>query len=185
MRVPAARARRAGRAARREDALPYGSAGTVPAPAAGDWLSGRAPRSHRGGHWFDPSIAHQVRGLPGGGATGDAVGQVGGVMVDEAEQGRATAVLPGQAEEVQARDIGDAAPVECVPVTGYAGDVNPGVVRAVTGRPDRDAWVQAGAVGEPDGAPVRGGHCGPEPDPGPAEPAAAAADDDIRPGPQS
>ena len=28
-------------------------------PAAGDWLSGRAPRSHRGGHWFDPSIAHQ------------------------------------------------------------------------------------------------------------------------------
>lgn len=26
--------------------------------AAGDWLSGRAPRSHRGGHWFDPSIAH-------------------------------------------------------------------------------------------------------------------------------
>ena len=27
-------------------------------PDAGDWLSGRAPRSHRGGHWFDPSIAH-------------------------------------------------------------------------------------------------------------------------------
>src|SRR5258707_9659706 len=26
---------------------------------AGDWLSGRAPRSHRGGHWFDPSIAHR------------------------------------------------------------------------------------------------------------------------------
>ena len=30
-------------------------------PAAGDWLSGRAPRSHRGGHWFDPSIAHSIR----------------------------------------------------------------------------------------------------------------------------
>ena len=30
-------------------------------PATGDWLSGRAPRSHRGGHWFDPSIAHDVR----------------------------------------------------------------------------------------------------------------------------
>ena len=29
------------------------------ARGAGDWLSGRAPRSHRGGHWFDPSIAHQ------------------------------------------------------------------------------------------------------------------------------
>jgi hypothetical protein len=30
-------------------------------PAEGDWLSGRAPRSHRGGHWFDPSIAHPAR----------------------------------------------------------------------------------------------------------------------------
>ena len=60
------------RAVYREDALTYGSAGTrlrrgpAPAdsagPAAGDWLSGRAPRSHRGGHWFDPSIAHQLRG---------------------------------------------------------------------------------------------------------------------------
>jgi hypothetical protein len=36
---------------------PAGSAG----PAAGDWLSGRAPRSHRGGHWFDPSIAHRCK----------------------------------------------------------------------------------------------------------------------------
>jgi hypothetical protein len=36
---------------------PAGSAG----PAAGDWLSGRAPRSHRGGHWFDPSIAHPAQ----------------------------------------------------------------------------------------------------------------------------
>ena len=32
--------------------------GRIVPPAAGDWLSGRAPRSHRGGHWFDPSIAH-------------------------------------------------------------------------------------------------------------------------------
>src|SRR5215469_15388428 len=31
---------------------------------AGDWLSGRAPRSHRGGHWFDPSIAHPGRIAP-------------------------------------------------------------------------------------------------------------------------
>src|SRR6516164_2894306 len=36
---------------------PSGSAG----PATGDWLSGRAPRSHRGGHWFDPSIAHPAQ----------------------------------------------------------------------------------------------------------------------------
>jgi hypothetical protein len=31
------------------------------AAVTGDWLSGRAPRSHRGGHWFDPSIAHQAQ----------------------------------------------------------------------------------------------------------------------------
>src|SRR6266705_1054677 len=43
------------------DALLCGGCGTVHRPAIpGDWLSGRAPRSHRGGHWFDPSIAHQV-----------------------------------------------------------------------------------------------------------------------------
>ena len=56
-----------------------------------------------------------MRSLPrlaGGGAAGNAVGQVGGVFADEAEQGRAAAVLPGQAEEVQARDIGDAAAVD-------------------------------------------------------------------------
>ena len=59
------------RAVYREHALPYGSAGSrlrrgtvlmaVRDPAAGDWLSGRAPRSHRGGHWFDPSIAHPAQ----------------------------------------------------------------------------------------------------------------------------
>ena len=27
----------------------------------GDWLSGRALRSHRRGRWFEPSIAHQLR----------------------------------------------------------------------------------------------------------------------------
>ncbi len=44
------RRRRAARAAD-HDTVPW-------YPAEGDWLSGRAPRSHRGGHWFDPSIAH-------------------------------------------------------------------------------------------------------------------------------
>ena len=105
-------------------------------------------------------------GLSGGGAAGDPVGQVGSVFVDEAEQGRAAAALPGQAEEVQAGDIGDAAPVDYQPVTDYAGDVYPGVVRAVTGGPDHDAGVQAAAVGEPDGVSFRAGHCGPESDPG-------------------
>jgi hypothetical protein len=35
--------------------------GSSQGPATGDWLSGRAPRSHRGGHWFDPSIAHRCK----------------------------------------------------------------------------------------------------------------------------
>src|SRR5262249_33296020 len=35
--------------------------GRCPAPATGEWLSGRAPRSHRGGPWFDPSIAHPAQ----------------------------------------------------------------------------------------------------------------------------
>ena len=58
-----------GRATRGPDALRYGGAGddlravrrSRFLPAAGDWLSGRAPRSHRGGHWFDPSIAHPAQ----------------------------------------------------------------------------------------------------------------------------
>jgi hypothetical protein len=45
---------------RAADALIYErSTVTRHAVDTGDWLSGRAPRSHRGGHWFDPSIAHQ------------------------------------------------------------------------------------------------------------------------------
>src|ERR1700677_4943312 len=44
------------------DALRYGAPGTRQRLRyPGDWLSGRAPRSHRGGHWFDPSIAHQQK----------------------------------------------------------------------------------------------------------------------------
>src|SRR3954447_12583615 len=30
--------------------------------APGDWHSGRALRSHRRGHWFEPSIAHRTKG---------------------------------------------------------------------------------------------------------------------------
>ena len=30
-------------------------------PGQGDWLSGRALRSHRRGRWFEPSIAHESR----------------------------------------------------------------------------------------------------------------------------
>ncbi len=62
--------RRAGRAARMR--YPMGAPGhgcrggcwprrTAQTPATGDWLSGRAPRSHLGGHWYDPSIAHRCK----------------------------------------------------------------------------------------------------------------------------
>src|SRR5690625_2236431 len=47
--------------------------GTLISDLAGDWLSGRAPRSHRGGHWFEPSIAHRHVAAPrptGQGAVG-------------------------------------------------------------------------------------------------------------------
>src|SRR5215831_10805241 len=48
-----------GRPSHGSDALLCGGCGAVMLPRyPGDWLSGRAPRSHRGGHWFDPSIAH-------------------------------------------------------------------------------------------------------------------------------
>lgn len=33
--------------------------------AAGDWRSGSALRSHRRGHWFEPSIAHPIGSCPG------------------------------------------------------------------------------------------------------------------------
>ena len=95
----------------------------------------------------------------------DAASEVGGVLVDETEQGRAAAVLPGQAEEVQAGDIGDAAPVDHLPLADHAGNADPGVIGTVAGRPDHHAGVQGGAVGEADGVPVRAGHCWPEPDP--------------------
>jgi hypothetical protein len=48
-------------------------------------------------------------------AGGDAIGEVVGIVVDEAEQGRAAGVLPRQAEEVQARYLGDAAPMGYLP----------------------------------------------------------------------
>jgi len=100
-------------------------------------------------------------------------------VVNEAEQGRAASVLPGQAEEVQAGNPGDAALVGHFAVVGHAWYVDPGVVGAVAGRPDDHADVQVSAVGELDGALVRAVHGGPEPDSGRLKPSAAAADDEL------
>src|SRR5215203_3697226 len=64
------------------------------------------------------------RGRHGGAAGGDAVGEVCGVVVDEAEQGRAAGVLPGQAQEVQAGHLGHAPPVHNVAFTDHTGNVD-------------------------------------------------------------
>src|SRR5437588_9049428 len=64
--------------------------------------------------------ARQVTDLVAG---GDTASEEGGIIVDEAEQGRTAGVLPGQAHEVQAGDIGDPAPVDYLPVAGHARDV--------------------------------------------------------------
>src|SRR5690348_17257622 len=95
---------------------------------------------------------------------GDVAGQVGGIVVDESQQGRAASVLPGQAEEVQAGNFGDAALVGHLAVACHFGYENPGIVGAVTGGTDHHADIQRAAVGEPDGGPVGAGQPGPEPD---------------------
>jgi hypothetical protein len=41
---------------------PQLAAEAVKSGGTGDWRSGSALRSHRRGHWFDPSIAHTGRG---------------------------------------------------------------------------------------------------------------------------
>ena len=37
--------------------------GSNPVPTSGDWRRGSALPSHGRGHWFDPSIAHQLAGF--------------------------------------------------------------------------------------------------------------------------
>src|SRR5918994_3246432 len=71
----------------------------------------------------DPFWSPAVGGRRGLLAFGDAVGEVGGVVLDEAEQRRAAGVLPRQVEEVQAGHVGDAAPVDHAAVGDHAGDV--------------------------------------------------------------
>src|SRR5690606_19700770 len=120
-------------------------------------------------------LGHRTRDRGGG----DPAGEVGGVVVDEAEQRRAAGVLPGQAEEVQAGDVGDATPVDHPAVAYHAGDVDPGVVGAVTGRPDDRAHLEVAVVDEVDDVPVRAGQPWSQAYAGRAQPAAAAPDDDV------
>jgi hypothetical protein len=53
--------------------------------------------------------AHARQWRDGSSGAGDEPVEAGGIVVDEAEQGRPAGVLPGQTEEVQAGDVGGAA----------------------------------------------------------------------------
>ena len=101
------------------------------------------------------------------------------VVADEAQQGRAAGVLPWQAEEVQPWHVGDATAVQDPAVAQHAGDVDPGVVGPIAGRPDHDGDVPAAAVGEPRRAAGGRDQPRPEPDPRPLQVPTAAADEEL------
>src|SRR5882757_3379332 len=97
---------------------------------------------------YVPSAHGQCGGQIGGGAGEgaadvgevargvDVVGQELRVPADGFEAARAPGVLPGQAEEVQARATGRATPVHGVAAAVEGGDLDPAVVAAEAGRPD-------------------------------------------------
>src|ERR671930_2118596 len=130
--------------------------------------------------------AGRLRGGAGPGRRGgvlpcDQVGEVGGVVGDEAEQRRPTSVLPRQAKEVQARHLGDAAAVDDLAFTHHPRDLDPGVVGAVAGGPHHHPDVlQQAVVGEPDGASLGVDQPRPEPHAGLAQPAPVGPDHDSR-----
>jgi hypothetical protein len=64
-------------------------------------------------------------------------------------------MLPRQAEEVQAGDIGDAAAVAGPAIAIQHRTVDPGVVRSIPGGPDHGVELLLAAVGECD-VPARG-----------------------------
>jgi hypothetical protein len=61
--------------------------------------------------------------------------------------------LPGHAEEVEARDVRDAAPMAEAAVGIKHGKIDPRVVRPVARRPDHRVDLELAAVGEADRAP--------------------------------
>ena len=85
---------------------------------------------------------------------GDPLGDVLGVVLDPADQRRAARVLPGEAEEVEAGDIGDAAAVAQAPVLVEDRQLDPGVVGAIARRPDDGVDLELAAVFEANRVPV-------------------------------
>ena len=70
------------------------------------------------------------------------------VVLDPAEQRRTARVLPGQAEEVQTGQLGDAALVLDLPAGVEDGQLDERVVEPEAGRPDDGVDGDLGAVGE-------------------------------------
>src|SRR6187200_2667659 len=69
-------------------------------------------------------------------ALGDLLRDELGVFLHPADERGAAGVLPGEAEEVKAGDVRDAAAVDEFAVRARNGQVDPGVVERVTRRPD-------------------------------------------------
>src|SRR5215212_1800776 len=78
----------------------------------------------------------------------DLLSQVLGVVLDEAEQRRASGVLPGQADEVEPGRFGHAALVHDRALSIEYRHVDPGVVEAEASGPNHRADVQLGVVAE-------------------------------------
>jgi hypothetical protein len=131
-----------------------------------------------------PASTRRIRRRPGR-VAGQAGVEPFGVGTDEAEQRRPAAGLPRQAQEVQARYVGDPGLVPDLPVDDDAGNVQPGIVGPVAGRPHDRVHVERGAIGEAGGAAGEPFQPRPEADAATAQGAAAAADDQIAAGPEA
>src|SRR4051794_37895127 len=79
----------------------------------------------------------------------------GSVICDEAEQRRATGVLPREAEEVEAGRVADAAPLPEPPASPCGRRRDPGVIETEAGRPDHGVDLELGRIGEGDRPPGR------------------------------
>jgi hypothetical protein len=142
-----------GRPSHGSDALLCGGCGAVMLPRyPGDWLSGRAPRSHRGGHWFDPSIAHEPA-LP---ARRSSIGFAGGRDTFRGPSPR-TPTICGCGPVFGCCPGGPSPPEPprlVVPVGSFAPGPSP--------RTPHDLWLRSGVRllsrrAEPPGAPAIGG----------------------------
>src|SRR5919106_1335459 len=83
---------------------------------------------------------------------GDLAGDELGVVLDPADQGRPAGVLPGEAEEVEARHLGYTPAVLHAAVRADHRWLDPRVVGAIARRPDHGVDVEFAAVSEADRA---------------------------------